>query len=67
MKRSLIAIAAVALTLGTSIVRADNNFTFDDPYWKRSETAHSAQIQVHAEPAAPQVRGPYDLVDNYNP
>lgn len=66
MKRSLIAIAAAALALGTTVVRADNNFTFDDPYWKRSETAHSFR-SVQAEPAAPQVRGPYDLVDNYNP
>lgn len=68
MKRNLIIVASAALVLGTTVVRA-SEFPFDDPYWKRAETAHSVQsIQsVHTETAAPQSRGAYDLVDNYNP
>lgn len=60
MKRNLI--AAVVLSLCAGAALADNNYTFDDPYWKRAETV-SAQPMTGEE----QPRSKYDLVDNYNP
>jgi hypothetical protein len=69
MKRNLAILVGLVAALGTTAANADNNFTFDDPYWKRAETVH-AFATVHSEStvsAATQSRGAYDLVDNYNP
>jgi hypothetical protein len=57
MKRNLI--AAVLLALGTNVALADNNFAFDDAYWKQATVVQSAQ--------ATESKGKYDLVDRYNP
>ena len=35
MKRNLIAIAAVGLALSANAAFADNNWAFDDAYWKQ--------------------------------
>jgi hypothetical protein len=43
MKRNLIALAAAALALGTTAAFADNNYTFDDEYWKKPQTQQTVQ------------------------
>jgi hypothetical protein len=63
MKRNLIAVVAAALALGTTAALADNNYVFDDPYWKQAETVIS--VQPASTESAP-MRSKYDLVDNYN-
>ena len=63
MKRNLIAVAA-ALVLGSPVAFADNNYAFDDPYWKQSESAHSFQ-SVQPTESRDESRAKYDLVDNY--
>lgn len=60
MSRNLI--AAVALSLFAGAALADNNFAFDDAYWKRAETASAMPtVEIAVE------RTNYDLVDRYNP
>jgi len=62
MKRNLISLAAVALALVANAALADNNYTFDDAYWKRAE------ITVSVQPiASTESRGKYSLVDDFNP
>ncbi|HSD54418.1 MAG TPA: hypothetical protein VLC47_09640 [Burkholderiales bacterium] len=63
MKRNLIAVVAAALALGTTAALADNNYVFDDPYWKQAETI--VAVQSTSTESAP-MRSKYDLVDNYN-
>jgi hypothetical protein len=60
MKRNLI--AAVLLALGANVALADNNWAFDDAYWKQQETIQSVQSTQAGE-----ATGRYDLVDRYNP
>jgi hypothetical protein len=60
MKRKLIVIAATVLALGATAARADNNYVFDDPYWKQQESTRAVQPTV-----APEAEGKYDLVDKY--
>jgi len=55
-------ILAAVLALGTTAAFADNNWAFDDAYWKQAQTIQSVQA---TQPA--QAQGKYDLVDNYNP
>ena len=62
MKRNLIAIAAVGLAIGANAAFADNNYTFDDAYWKQSQSVQSAQSTQSTE-----TKGKYDQVDRYNP
>ena len=62
MKRNLIGLAAVALGLVANVALADNNYTFDDAYWKRAEIAVSVQPMQATES-----RGKYSLVDDFNP
>ena len=62
MKRNLIGLAAVAFAVITNAALADNNYAFDDPYWKQAETVQSVQSFMPAE-----TRGKYSLVDDYNP
>ena len=62
MKRNLIAVAAVALALGANAALADNNYAFDDAYWKQSQATPSVQATQAAE-----TKGTYDQVDRYNP
>jgi hypothetical protein len=61
MKRNLIAIAALGLTLGAGAALADNNFAFDDAYWKQAPAVQSAQT-TQSVPA----KGNYDFVNQYN-
>jgi hypothetical protein len=61
MKRSLIAIAAT-LALGSTAAFADNNYTFDDAYWKQQETVRSMQ----SAPSVEATLGKYHHVDGYN-
>ena len=62
MKRNLIAVAAVGLVLGANAAFADNNYAFDDAYWKQSQSTQSVQAAQAAE-----TQGKYDQVDRYNP
>ncbi len=64
MKRNLIGLAAVALALVANAALADNNYVFDDPYWKQAEIVTSVQ-SVQSTDSTP-MRSKYDLVDNYN-
>jgi hypothetical protein len=61
MKRNLIAVVAAALALGTTAAFADNNYTFDDAYWKQSEGSQT----VHAMPSI-EVKRSYEHVDGFN-
>jgi hypothetical protein len=61
MKRNLIGLAAVALALVANAALADNNYVFDDAYWKQAEIMTSVQ-STESTP----MRSKYDLVDNYN-
>jgi hypothetical protein len=56
------AILAAALALGTTAAFADNNYAFDDAYWKQSQSLQSVQTDRSDE-----TRGRYDQVDRYNP
>jgi hypothetical protein len=62
MKRKLIAIAAVGLAIGATAAFADNNYTFDDAYWKQSQSVQAVQSTQSTE-----TKGKYDQVDRYNP
>jgi hypothetical protein len=66
MKRMTLFIGAIA-ALGTTAANADNRYPFDDPYWKRPDIVMSAPAVQSAPDTATQAKGPYDLVDNYNP
>jgi len=62
MKRNLIVVAALGLALSANAVLADNNWAFDDAYWKQGETVQSVQSTQ-----ATVAQGRYDQVDRYNP
>lgn len=62
MKRNLIALVAAGLALGTTAAFADNNYTFDDAYWKQAPAVQSVQAAQASE-----ARAKYDQVDRYNP
>jgi hypothetical protein len=62
MKRNLIAVAAIGLALGANVALADNNWAFDDSYWKQGQSAPSVQATGSSE-----AQGKYDQVDRYNP
>jgi len=64
MKRNLIGLAAVALALVANAALADNNYVFDDPYWKQAEIVVSVQSAQSTESTP--MRPKYDLVDSYN-
>jgi hypothetical protein len=61
MKRNLIAIATLGLALGANAAFADNNWAFDDAYWKQAPSVQSAQT-TQSVPA----KGNYDFVNQYN-
>lgn len=66
MKRSLIAIAAAVFALAANAAVADNNYVFDDPYWKQAEgsqSVHDARMVQDTQPIESQ--GKYDAVDKY--
>jgi hypothetical protein len=58
-------ILAAVLALGTTAAFADNNWAFDDAYWKQAQTAQSVQAAQAVQ--SDHARSQYDLVDNYNP
>jgi hypothetical protein len=62
MKRTLTGLAAIALALVANAAVADNNYVFDDPYWKQAEIALSVQSMEST-----QSRGKYSHVDDFNP
>ena len=62
MKRNLIVVAALGLALSANAVLADNNWAFDDAYWKQGGTIQSVQSTQATES-----QGRYDQVDRYNP
>lgn len=53
---------AAALALGTTAAFADNNWTFDDAYWKQAQAVQSVQSTQSTE-----AQGRYDQVDRFNP
>jgi hypothetical protein len=55
-------ILAAVLALGTTAALADNNYAFDDAYWKQAQASTSVQSTQSAE-----TQGKYDQVDRYNP
>jgi hypothetical protein len=62
MRINLISIViAAGFVLGATAAFADNNWAFDDPYWKRPTSAVSVQPTQSDE-----IRGKYDQVDRYN-
>jgi len=61
MKSNLIAIAAVGLALGANAAFADNNWAFDDAYWKQAPSVQSVQPTQSAR-----TEGSYDFVNQYN-
>jgi hypothetical protein len=65
MKRYLIAIAALGLVLGATRALADNNWAFDDAYWKAPETVGAVKAPRAEQPTA--IRSPYYQVDEFNP
>jgi hypothetical protein len=62
MKRNLTAVAAIALAVLSNAAMADNNFTFDDAYWKRAESTSYIQPAASTE-----TRSKYSHVDDFNP
>ena len=66
MKRKLIAIAALGFVLGDNVAFADNNWAFDDPYWKAPETVGAVKAPEVRAPATGE-HSPYYLVDDFNP
>jgi hypothetical protein len=62
MKRNLIALAVLGLTVGTNAALADNNDVFADAYWSRVEVAHAQTADTQSAQS-----GKYDQVDRYNP
>jgi hypothetical protein len=61
--RNLFAVA-LGLALAANAAVA-NEWGFDDPYWKRSETVAAQTQSAGAQGEAQQ--GKYDLVDRFNP
>jgi uncharacterized protein YdeI (BOF family) len=59
------AILAAVLALGTTAAFADNNWAFDDAYWKQAQGATFVQSTQPAQ--SNQADGKYDVVDRYNP
>jgi hypothetical protein len=55
-------ILAAVLALGTTAAFADNNYAFDDAYWKQAQGSTSVQSTQST-----QTQGKYDQVDRYNP
>jgi hypothetical protein len=55
-------IAATVIALGATAAHADNNWAFDDAYWKQQNVVQSVQ-SAQATPS----KGKYDDVDRYNP
>jgi undecaprenyl pyrophosphate phosphatase UppP len=53
-------VIAAGFMLGASAAFADNNWAFDDAYWKQPQTVGSVQ-------ATAVIPGKYDHVDGYNP
>jgi hypothetical protein len=62
MKRNLIAIAALGLGLGTNVALADNNWSFDDAYWKQAQGATQSAQATQSAPA----KSEFDFVNKYN-
>jgi hypothetical protein len=52
-------ILAAVLALGTTAAFADNNWAFDDAYWKQAQGTPSVQTT--------ETSGKYDQVDRFNP
>jgi hypothetical protein len=55
-------ILAAVLALSTTAAFADNNWAFDDAYWKQAQGTPSVQSTQTTETS-----GKYDQVDRYNP
>jgi hypothetical protein len=52
------------LALGTTAAFADNNWAFDDAYWKQAQGTPSAQ-SAQTTQSVP-AKGNYDFVNQYN-
>ncbi len=64
MKRSLIALLTFSSIATSAAVQADNNYVFDDPYWKRPVDRTQAMSATHAERGQ---QDRYDFLTRYNP
>jgi hypothetical protein len=65
MKRYLIAIAALGVVFAANSALADNNWAFDDSYWKAQEPVGAVKAPELRIPAARPTN--YYLVDDFNP
>ena len=55
-------IAATVIALGATAAHADNNWAFDDAYWKQQDAIQSVQSAQTSE-----TKDKYEQVDRYNP
>ena len=57
-------ILAAVLALGTTAAFADNNWAFDDAYWKQAQG--TAFVQSVQPTQSDRTQGRYDFVNQYN-
>jgi hypothetical protein len=65
LKRSLI-VAAVALAAHSGAVLADNNWTFDDPFWSRDPAMQRVEHTSYMASQTSDTFKKYEQVDGYN-
>lgn len=66
MKRNLIVVAALGLALSANAVLADNNWAFDDAYWKNPAASGMATSLQASGNAVNAEFAKYIQVDGYN-
>lgn len=66
MKRNLIVVAALGLALSANAVLADNNWAFDDAYWKNPAASGMATSLQSGGNAVNAEFAKYIQVDGYN-
>ena len=65
MKRTTLLLAIVAV-LGSPIALADNNYAFDDAYWKRPIERTEAVPASGSDAMGAESERPYDFVNKFN-
>ena len=59
-------LAAIVAVLGSPLALADNNYTFDDAYWKRPIDRTDVVPASGSDAMGPASERPYDFVNKYN-